>query len=204
MKKFIISIIVTLILLMACTNPTNVSVSKSGTIASKSVDPYDSSPDIQYRYGNSDWVVVCGDSRAWGGGVYTQLPQSVVNIGIPGSTLRSTVNFIQSTYSLKPKYMFLFTGVNDELFMIYTEFQGWLYWLSNYCYNSNCHMYIMDQTINGSSTFIQQCFKALMCTVPNTTYLPVNYVSTDFIDNYHLNSNGYAKVQAVMLQAIGN
>lgn len=150
-----------------------------------------------FRQGYGPPILFMGDSRAAMGGIMSGLLNTVYNLGVGGSTLRSVIVKLHRIPDINPRMVFLFTGVNDTAYP-YDEFVSNLNFVSDFFYERNIPLVIMDHTVNPAFSnpvqFVLWEWEPAMKEVRNTKYLPVQYDSNCFIDHVHINVLGYMKV----------
>ena len=120
---------------------------------------------------------------------------------MPGATTKFALNHIDDLAHSGVKYVFIFTGINDAL-QGNTDFQSDLTRMAISCHLNGTEFVILDQTICQSKvvapfSFFQ--FQLSMCNqimqnIPYSTYLPISYSDSDFIDQVHLGPTGFQKV----------
>jgi lysophospholipase L1-like esterase len=172
--------------------------------------PYDlQTPVIQTRSGISPSIMFIGDSRAYLGGTFDSIPNTVYNSGIVGSTTSGVIyTQLKLIKQYMPSYIFMFTGVNDILLNDSTgiEFKRNIMFIISYIKSLSITIVMMDQTINpvygGLSPQHQACHDAMINS--GIIYLAINYVESDFTDGAHLTSSGYNKVMSAINIYLGN
>jgi lysophospholipase L1-like esterase len=164
-------------------------------------DGPDPDPVIWPRY--EPKVAFMGDSRGFLAYDFPYIKNTLYNMGIGSSTTRSILKRLYRLDSIMPKYVFIFTGIND--YQIPTsEFQANLIAIAKYISDLGIQCIITEQ---GAHPQIIQTFPQIatigqiMMTIPNSYYLNVGYNPyVDFTDTIgHFNVYGYIKLANAMI-----
>jgi lysophospholipase L1-like esterase len=170
----------------------------------RSLDLTERAPAI--RAGTGKVVAVLGDSRAEGGHGFGSLPDTVYNFGAGGTTSRAIVHQLPGVLDVHPDVVFIFGGVNDFGFIDLPGFRANLQQVAAQLSGQGARVYVLPQLVApkaGNPYLAAGQYAEALQGIPSTVYLPVAGLSaTDFRDNVHLNSAGYAKVELAMLSVL--
>ena len=212
--KYLVVLLIALFAI-SCSSPLSTNMVDANGINYGKHDQYDFTanvPQIKTITNSNKWILVVGDSRANGYGIYCSenSPQAynIYNTGVAGSSTASILNrSIVAAQNKKPEYVFIFTGVNDARILTPIEFKSNLEIIADTFTNLGIKVIIMDQTLRSDTTnsksFPSQTngfndYRAVMMNINNTTYVPINYNDNMFLDQFHLNISGYDLVQSTI------
>ena len=133
--------------------------------------------DPLYRQGALPTVLIMGDSRAIGGGTFSLIPNRLFNLGVGGSTTRGVLNKLYRVPSIRPRYVFIFTGMNDWGRVPLEEFKSNIQDISNYFKSAHVQCVFMEWGLNPA---VEERYKPEIkpygdayISAPGITYLPI-------------------------------
>lgn len=159
-----------------------------------------------HKDGEAFKIAIMGDSRAALGKQFTGIESEVYNLGVPGATTWSIRNKLYRIESIRPDFVFVFTGINDRNFMRPEEFKDNLMHISTYLTSRNIKCVIVDQLISPSLyPLVQDKFsqyRAMMDEIPFADYMELNCADSWFVDYCHLSEYGYQEASNKINQYI--
>ena len=186
------ALLIFLMVLGSCSGPSGVEY------PTNPFDSIDNAPLL--RNGTLPSIMFAGDSRSEFGGTFDALPNTVYNIGVGHSSIRSVLKKEYRISAIMPDYLVLFTGFNDAKYFSPAEFRSDLISLSHYLESLGIKFIIMDQSVEPQAlNETQKVLGYIMRSIPGSKYLPVSYTAGDHVsDGIHLSGPGYLRATAVI------
>jgi len=169
-------------------------------------------PTLQTKHGDNPVIMFIGDSRAELGGTFDGLDNTTYNTGAACRTTRGIINYqLDYVQSVKPDYVFIFTGVNDANISS-TEFTTNLGKIVDTCKDTGANVIILDISIDfylaaivcSASDYKRLIENRIIMQLMGVDYIAIDYVQQDFENIWHLKDTGYVKVTQAIKDYIAN